>query len=125
MRMADPDGTEQAKKITASFLVFVGEQGELLVPQGRFGQFFENPARRKFRARLEDFVPSLVELDEQGAQASVALMLVHVNPPSALLACQRAPHVPQARKPSGVPKAKVGANFAAKYSTSKKPCFSF
>ena len=66
MRMADPDGTEQAKKITASFLVFVGEQGELLVPQGRFGQFFDNPARRKFRARLKEFVPSLVELDEQG-----------------------------------------------------------
>ena len=66
MSMADPDGTEQAKKITASFLVFVGEQGELLVPQGRFGQFFDNPARRKFRARLEEFVPSLVELDEQG-----------------------------------------------------------
>ena len=42
----------------------MGEQGELLVPQGRFGQFFDNPARKV--ARGYEFVLSLVELDEQG-----------------------------------------------------------
>ena len=45
------DGRKQAQAITASFLVFLGEQGELLMPEARFGGFFDNPARRQFRER--------------------------------------------------------------------------
>ena len=60
------DGREQAQTITASFLVFLGEQGELLMPEARFGGFFDNPARRQFRERLEEFVPDLVALEQQG-----------------------------------------------------------
>jgi class 3 adenylate cyclase len=62
----DPDGSSQAKKITASFLVFIGEQGELLLPEARYGQFFNNPTRRLFRDRLAEFVPQLVALEKQG-----------------------------------------------------------
>jgi len=60
------DGREQAQTITASFLVFLGEQGELLLPEARFGGFFDNANRRQFRERLEEFVPDLVALDKQG-----------------------------------------------------------
>ena len=60
------DGREQAQTITASFLVFLGEQGEFLLPEARFGGFFDNAARRHFRERLEEFVPDLVALDKQG-----------------------------------------------------------
>ena len=63
--MLDPDGAGQAKKITASFLVFIGEQGEVLLPEARYGQFFDNPTRRLFRKRLEEFVPQLVALEKQ------------------------------------------------------------
>ena len=59
-------GKDQARTITASFLVFLGEQGELLQPEARFGRMFDNPTRRQFRDRLEEFVPQLVELKQQG-----------------------------------------------------------
>jgi len=60
------DGREQAQTITASFLVFLGEQGEFLLPEARFGGFFDNSNRLQFRQRLEEFVPELVKLDKQG-----------------------------------------------------------
>ncbi len=59
-------GKDQARTITASFLVFLGEQGEVLMPEARFGGIFDNPVRRQFRDRLEEFVPKLVELKQQG-----------------------------------------------------------
>jgi len=65
MAARDPDGAGQAMKITASFLVFIGEQGEVLLPDARFGKFFDNPTRRLFRDRLEKVLPQLVALEEQ------------------------------------------------------------
>jgi len=59
------DGREQAQTITASFLIFLGEQGEFLLPEARFGGFFDNSNRRQFRERLEEFVPDLVALEQQ------------------------------------------------------------
>ena len=59
-------GREQAQTITASFLVFLGEQGELLQPEARFGGFFDNANRRQFRQRIEEFESQLVMLEKQG-----------------------------------------------------------
>ncbi len=59
------NGRGQAQTITASFLIFLGEQGEFLLPEAQFGGFFDNPARRQFRERLEEFVPQLVSLERQ------------------------------------------------------------
>ena len=41
---------------TASFLIFLGEQGEFLLPEARFGGFFDNSNRRQFRERLEELL---------------------------------------------------------------------
>ena len=60
------DGRGQAQTITASFLVFLGEQGELLQPEARFGGFFDNANRRQFRQRIGEFESQLVALEKQG-----------------------------------------------------------
>ncbi len=50
---------------TASFMAFVGEQGEMITPPVEASGFFESQLRRQFRDRVQSFVMDILKLDGQ------------------------------------------------------------
>ena len=49
-------------RITASHLVFLGEQGEFLLPEGSINGHFQSRGQREFRDKLDDLYQGLINL---------------------------------------------------------------
>ncbi|MDG2214201.1 MAG: adenylate/guanylate cyclase domain-containing protein [Verrucomicrobiota bacterium] len=51
-------------RITASYLVFLGEQGEFLLPEGSINGYFQSRGQREFRDKIDDLYQGLVGLNK-------------------------------------------------------------
>jgi len=51
-------------RITASYLVFLGEQGEFLLPEGSINGYFQTRGQREFRDKLDDLYQGLMGLNK-------------------------------------------------------------
>ena len=51
-------------RLAATHLVFMGEQGEFLLPEGTANGYFQSRTQREFRDKLDDLYLGLVDLDQ-------------------------------------------------------------
>ncbi len=60
-----PGARAAREPYTASFLAFVGEQGEIITPPAEASGFLESQLRRQFRERAQSLAAQIVKLEKQ------------------------------------------------------------